>query len=486
MGCEHRLEWRKGQWQLEVPVSSDDTKALSVDVAPGEVRIGGLDKELCISVPEHAPVDVERCVTKLRHGRLVLTWPLAPQGCERECLVVKKSSEPLLFVCHDFLDKRTCADIIHAAKSFGKATPVCGEDVKYEMPLWPEEHPGLDPGVCRQLELIYRRLDLLCGTPRRPDEQPPRVHFQAPHGAVSQRMLSGLHLDTNGAPHRFVTALVYLDTLPQPQGDGATVFPCAHGEPPEVHPSESVQKAGEVLWREGVQELMGGAQRQQGLSVYPECGKLALFFTRGDAGDVDPMSWHGGARVGAAGEHGGKWMLQLFKTVPPELRGRKELIARFSERCRQLPDFSLGGVCHRQVPGRPVSAADRTAESGKCEPPAGVTGDGKFWEIVQEGQKTISAFGKLGSTGRTDSQVHYELDAATRCALDSWSRSIPMTSWRAPSLMQKISVQMAWLTSVKPRRLAKPGKTSKATSSIVVTSMATPPITSWRLVRKLG
>ena len=41
-------------------------------------------------------------------------------------------------------------------------------------------------------------------------------------------------------------------------------------------------------------------------------------------------------------------------------------------------------------------------------------GDGKFWEIVQEGQKTISAFGKLGSTGRTDSQVHYELDAATR------------------------------------------------------------------------
>ncbi|CAE7324166.1 yrrM [Symbiodinium microadriaticum] len=196
MGCEHRLEWRRGQWQLEVPLSSNDTKALSVDVAPGEVRIGGLDKELCISVPEHAPVDVERCVTKLRQGRLLLTWPLA----DRECLVMKKSSEPLLFVCHDFLDKRTCADIIHAAKSFGKATPVCGEDVKYEMPLWPEEHPGMEPGICRQLELIYRRLDVLCGTPRRRDEQPPRVHFQAPHGAVQQRMLSGLHLDTNGAP----------------------------------------------------------------------------------------------------------------------------------------------------------------------------------------------------------------------------------------------------------------------------------------------
>mmetsp|Transcript_9992 Transcript_9992/g.31286 ORF Transcript_9992/g.31286 Transcript_9992/m.31286 type:complete len:216 (+) Transcript_9992:60-707(+) len=41
-------------------------------------------------------------------------------------------------------------------------------------------------------------------------------------------------------------------------------------------------------------------------------------------------------------------------------------------------------------------------------------GEGKFWEIVQEGRKTISAFGKLGSDGRTDSQVHYELAAANR------------------------------------------------------------------------
>eukprot|EP00928_Gymnodinium_smaydae_P088125 TRINITY_DN72268_c0_g1_i1.p1 TRINITY_DN72268_c0_g1~~TRINITY_DN72268_c0_g1_i1.p1 ORF type:complete len:212 (-),score=46.83 TRINITY_DN72268_c0_g1_i1:245-880(-) len=41
-------------------------------------------------------------------------------------------------------------------------------------------------------------------------------------------------------------------------------------------------------------------------------------------------------------------------------------------------------------------------------------GEGKFWEIVQEGQKTISAFGKLGSAGKTYSQVHYELPAADR------------------------------------------------------------------------
>ena len=41
-------------------------------------------------------------------------------------------------------------------------------------------------------------------------------------------------------------------------------------------------------------------------------------------------------------------------------------------------------------------------------------GDGMFWEIVQQGQKTISAFGKLGSAGSTDSQVHSALHAATK------------------------------------------------------------------------
>ncbi|CAE7334499.1 yrrM [Symbiodinium natans] len=295
-------------------------------------------------------------------------------GCERECLLVQLSQQPLLFVCQDFLSRRSSSDIIHAAKSFGKAAPVFGEDVKYEMPLWPEEQQGLDQHLREELELVYRRLDLLCGTPRRRDEHPPRVHFQAPRrGAPRPRMPSGLHLDTNGAPHRFVTALVYLDTLPQPEGDGATVFPCASGEPPEVQVSKRAREAGEVLWREGglhtknladpeleihAEELMDGAQARKGLSVYPECGKLALFFSTGDEGDVDPMSWHGGAQVGAAGDHGGKWMLQIFKTIPPELRGRKELISRFCQRCRQPPDFTLDGVYHRQVGARPGGDGD--------------------------------------------------------------------------------------------------------------------------------
>ena len=46
--------------------------------------------------------------------------------------------------------------------------------------------------------------------------------------------------DTNGAPHRYVTALIYLDTLPA-SGDGATTFPCAMAPEP-------VQRAGRELY----------------------------------------------------------------------------------------------------------------------------------------------------------------------------------------------------------------------------------------------
>lgn len=80
--------------------------------------------------------------------------------------------------------------------------------------------------------------------------------------------------------------------------------------------------------------LVGAASLGQGgLSVYPEAGKLVLFFTRGDDGEVDPTSFHGGASVGDVGSGGGsggdgdetttgKWILQICKEVPSGLRGK--------------------------------------------------------------------------------------------------------------------------------------------------------------------
>ena len=160
--------------------------------------------------------------------------------------------------------------------------------------------------------------------------------------------------DTNGAPHRYVTALIYLDTLPA-SGDGATTFPCAMAP-------EAVQRAGRELYKQGgqhtsnvsdpeletlAQELLDASEEYSGFSALPEQGKLVIFFTRGDDGAVDPMSWHGGARVCAAGDFGGKWMLQIFKTLPPEIRSQKDLLKCFAARCRRPPEFVCDKVCHR-------------------------------------------------------------------------------------------------------------------------------------------
>ena len=76
-------------------------------------------------------------------------------------------------------------------------------------------------------------------------------------------------------------------------------------------------------------ELLDAAEKRYGFSAYPEQGKLLIFFTTGDDGKVDPLSWHGGARVCSSGDFGGKWMLQIFKTFPPNILSDKDLLPDF-------------------------------------------------------------------------------------------------------------------------------------------------------------
>ena len=240
--------------------------------------------------------------------------------------------------------------------------------------------------VCHNtvLESAYARLDALFNFARQHDEVCPKVHFSAPPNTIpphlrptpskstggsgcddglpgmgsSTRMPLGLHVDTN-AVGTYATAILYLSTLAQPTEDGATVFPCATptSATPGAAPSAAVAAA-QALLKEHVLHtehthgdpnterhanvLLDAAEcRQNGLSIYPEAGKLVIFFTRGDDGLVDPFSWHGGAAVGAVGEAGGgcgtaltnddsdsdsdsddagKWMMQLCKEIPVPLR----------------------------------------------------------------------------------------------------------------------------------------------------------------------
>ena len=72
--------------------------------------------------------------------------------------MIKTCEQPLIFVAPHFVEKHTCAKLIHAAKIYGKAVPQFGHDVKYDMPMWPEHYEGMDPEIARELESIYRSL----------------------------------------------------------------------------------------------------------------------------------------------------------------------------------------------------------------------------------------------------------------------------------------------------------------------------------------
>ena len=223
---------------------------------------------------------------------------------------------------------------------------------------------------------MYDRIDHIIGVERYDDETPPKVHYTAPGsaggggdaGAGHRRLPLGLHVDTNSTG-TYATAILYLTTLAQPDADGATVFPCAApallpvtlcgdgGEAKakaaraaaagllsdEVLHTASVPAYAPKGTRRHADVLRHAAERGQGLSVFPEMGKLVIFFTRGDDGLVDPLSFHGGAAVGTGGACAcgagegpcvcaGKWMLQVCKEVPAAMRSAAGTAAFVSAR----------------------------------------------------------------------------------------------------------------------------------------------------------
>ena len=160
-------------------------------------------------------------------------------SCSRVELVC---SQPLILVVHDLLSAAECRSIIEAAQRFGRpmmAGDVHPRDQKYDLSTWPLEDADPRNEAAPLLEAVYDRIDAMCGIGRQPGEVPPKVVFSAPSEQRSaavpppRHMPLGLHVDTN-AVGTYVTALLYLSTVPEP-GDGATVFPCARvGSPTDA------------------------------------------------------------------------------------------------------------------------------------------------------------------------------------------------------------------------------------------------------------
>eukprot|EP00928_Gymnodinium_smaydae_P055506 TRINITY_DN39025_c0_g1_i1.p1 TRINITY_DN39025_c0_g1~~TRINITY_DN39025_c0_g1_i1.p1 ORF type:complete len:397 (-),score=71.50 TRINITY_DN39025_c0_g1_i1:612-1742(-) len=71
---------------------------------------------------------------------------------------------------------------------------------------------------------------------------------------------------------------------------------------------------------DSIASVVARAPIPPGVRVEPREGRLLVFFTRTDTGEIDPYSWHGGCAVrGGTSASGLKMTAQAFKQVPPLL-----------------------------------------------------------------------------------------------------------------------------------------------------------------------
>lgn len=189
----------------------------------------------------------------------------------------------------------------------------------------------------------------------------------------------GVHVDVNnGYPHRFVTALCYLNSVSTLRG-GATCFPAA-GEQ-----NRAIRNIATSLLRNGVYHtdaalrqdydealfdsackvvaaasaLCGDekapapvAKFNPGIRIQPRTGAVCLFWSLDDDGDLDARTFHGGCRVLTESVdnrrfwHQGKWTLQSFKQVPVTLRAEQNALDRlaFLHTSRRCLAGAAGGI----------------------------------------------------------------------------------------------------------------------------------------------
>lgn len=307
----------------------------------------------------------------------VLAAVLSLSCCnEVECLVSRAppriralkqvSSDPLAFTIDDFCDAPTCAGLSQNSDEarLHFATLVAGE---------------LFAGQWGRCDGLRYNLS---------ESSDANNRLLVDDDSVGGQCAEGLHVDTNnGSPFRSVTAILYLNDVPEECGAG-TVFPLAGADSDDAR-----LQASRRLLREEICHTRGSAYQLEdgsdggsggsgaatltptqeadaallesvesttasgeGLRIQPQAGRLLIFFSRMDDGQIDPRSWHGGERLLPAELESGtpssavveKKIVTLFKEVsygttpehPPSFVGRdafeKYLATQVSEQRRSL------------------------------------------------------------------------------------------------------------------------------------------------------
>eukprot|EP00746_Dinoflagellata_sp_MGD_P143789 gnl/MRDRNA2_/MRDRNA2_76575_c0_seq1.p1 gnl/MRDRNA2_/MRDRNA2_76575_c0~~gnl/MRDRNA2_/MRDRNA2_76575_c0_seq1.p1 ORF type:complete len:558 (+),score=59.85 gnl/MRDRNA2_/MRDRNA2_76575_c0_seq1:158-1831(+) len=318
------------------------------------------------------------------------------QQASRDVFWQMLCDHPVLYHCKDFLTPEECDAIIRMSET--KLIPIRG---KMKSELNPAK---LSPDDAKVLQDINLRITSLSGVALHDGENPLAVHFTPPSHmsapaetpGTEERMSLGLHVDTNHRERRWLTFIVYLQSV-LPKNGGHTIFPLAlrRGLADSGIDDSGLRNASMTLLsrnshhtrnlandmqiakgvREAARDLLHKAEKLAhdaaqdrtsdleepwwdpsgvGLAVPPVRGSCVAFFTRSahTGGAIDPRSWHGGAAVvtesAAAKGTGtltnsmhrtGKWTLQKFREVPNEdthfqSASLKTLFDSFKERTR--------------------------------------------------------------------------------------------------------------------------------------------------------
>ncbi|KAF4698463.1 hypothetical protein FOZ62_024844 [Perkinsus olseni] len=214
---------------------------------------------------------------------------------------------------------------------------------KLRIPLPVKEEEKILPEDVEFLQNVEDRIGQICQCPPHEGEVPLVTMLTPPSKQPAndgeRRLHLGLHVDTNGnRPFRFCTAIIYLSDVSE---GGETVFPVKSTSPELVMGAQMLLKSGvdhldkvDEKSPEGIRVvadmLETATSAPDAFTVQARKGRLVLFYTRGDRGEIDPLSWHGGATVHCSGgKPAMKWTLQKFKEIPVDARESGERIRQW-------------------------------------------------------------------------------------------------------------------------------------------------------------
>eukprot|EP00966_Prymnesium_polylepis_P221546 5125419-Prymnesium_polylepis.2 len=245
----------------------------------------------------------------------------------------KVSSNPLVFVIDDFVD----ADMLARLQHDRRATEEDGKRAMQQMLEDIDPNSRASPERLAFMTLISEELFngqwgakdniRLAASSSSDSNNDGSTHVSYPEG---------LHVDTNNdAKFRSATCILYLNDV-APECGGATIFPLADATEADLGLCASRALLGEQIThtRQTVSTpvegsvaspssfansgLLEGRIDDSVLRIQPCAGRLMIFFSRTDDGDIDSRSWHGGERLRDASQPAmatEKHIMTLFKEV---------------------------------------------------------------------------------------------------------------------------------------------------------------------------